>query len=138
MENAEYRHFNAEKHGRYANFDVRCLDASRRFDGANGSDKGYDELRGHINFVISKGDTRYTHGLPERKEDDELDRDNFEKRTMYCKVVPELNIELDERIHRYRDASSLYDHDLKPLTGYALGFGLWGKYSLPRCGQKLG
>ena len=43
---------------------------------------------------------------------------------MYRKVVPELNIELDERIHRYRYASSLYDHDLRPLIGYALGFGV--------------
>ena len=43
---------------------------------------------------------------------------------MYRKIVPELNIELDERIHRYRYASSLYDHDLKPLTGCALGFGI--------------
>ena len=79
-----------------------------------------------------------TYGLPERKEDDELDRDNFEKRAMYRKVVPELNIELDERIHRYRYASSLYDHDLNQSIGCALGFGLWGRYSLPRCGQKLG
>ena len=41
---------------------------------------------------------------------------------MYRKVVPELNIELDERIHRYRYASSLYDHDLNQSTGCALGF----------------
>ena len=52
MKDAEYRHFNAEKHGRDADFDVGCLNASRWFDGASGGDSGYEELREHINPVI--------------------------------------------------------------------------------------
>lgn len=49
MKDAEYCHFNAEKHRRNADFDIGCLDATRSFNGTSGGDAGYDELYGHVN-----------------------------------------------------------------------------------------
>ena len=46
-------------------------------------------------------DTGSTYSLPERKEDDELNRDNFEKWAMLCEVASELDVELNETVHRY-------------------------------------
>ena len=50
MEDAKYRHFNAEKHGGNADFDVGCLDASGCFDGPSGGDSGYEELYDYVNI----------------------------------------------------------------------------------------
>lgn len=50
MKDAKNRHLNAEKHRRNADFDVGCLDAIGRFNGASGGDTGYDELWGHLNI----------------------------------------------------------------------------------------
>ncbi len=50
MKDAEYRHFNAEKHRRNADFDVRRLDASGCLDGTSGGDGRYQELHDHISI----------------------------------------------------------------------------------------
>lgn len=50
MKDAEYRHFNAEKHRRNADLDVGRLNASRCFDGTSGGDGGYEELYDHVNI----------------------------------------------------------------------------------------
>ena len=44
MEDAEYGHFDAEKHRWDANFDVGGLDGFGRFDGAAGGEEGDDDL----------------------------------------------------------------------------------------------
>lgn len=35
---------------------------------------------------------------------------------MRCEVASKLNVELNETVHRYRYATSFYDHDLKGST----------------------
>ena len=44
MEDAEYGHFDAEKHRWDANFDVGGLDGFSRFDGPAGGEEGDDDL----------------------------------------------------------------------------------------------
>ena len=48
VKDTEYRHFDAEKHRRNADFDVGSLDAFRCFDSASGSDTGYEKLYDHV------------------------------------------------------------------------------------------
>lgn len=42
---------------------------------------------------------------------------------MRCEVESELDVELNETVHRYRYATSFYDHDL--LKDQQVSFGLW-------------
>ena len=66
MKDAEYRHFNAEKHRRNADLDVGCLDARAWFDGPSRGDTGDDKLYDHINVqLIRNGSSGLTYGLPE-------------------------------------------------------------------------
>lgn len=41
---------------------------------------------------------------------------------MLCEVVSKLDVKLNETVHRYRHASSFYDHDLKRSTGVPEAF----------------
>lgn len=50
MKDAEYRHLNAEKHGRDADFDIGRFDAIGCFDDASGGDTGNDELYDNVNI----------------------------------------------------------------------------------------
>ena len=47
-----------------------------------------------------KGNPESTYSLPERKENDELDGDNFKEWAMFHKVASELDVELYETVHR--------------------------------------
>ena len=64
-----------------------------------------------------------THSLPKGKEDHQLDRDNFEEWAMLCKVAFELDVELNDTVHRYRYTNAFYDHDLKLSTCGLEAFG---------------
>ncbi len=54
--------------------------------------------------------------LPERKKDDQLDSSNFQERLVLSQVVLQLDIELYQAIHGYRDAGGINDHNLKILV----------------------
>lgn len=96
------------------------------FDGTTGGDTGYKELYDHVIIGQFKRclEAGSTYSLPERKKDHELNRDNFEKWAMLCKVASELDVELNETVHGDGYATSFYDHDLERSTG---GLWAWGE-----------
>ena len=51
--------------------------------------------------------------LPEGEEDDELDAENLEERPMVGQVRAQLNIELDEAVHRHCDSSGFEHQSLR-------------------------
>lgn len=80
-----------------------------------------DEKRNDIS-VWARLVSRYTHTasgayrLPEGKENDELDRKDFQKRRIPVNVFLDLDIELDQAVHRNGDAHTLYDQYLPLLA----------------------
>jgi len=85
MEDSKDCHLNAEKHRRYANFDVGSLNFRGLLDGT-GACQERDEER-----------------LPETEENDEFDGENLKQRLMLRNVASELDIELDDAVHGYSD-----------------------------------
>ena len=98
VKDAKKSHFDAKEEGGDADFDVGLGDAGGGFDGAGGGEEGdYDSL-------------------PEGEEDDELDGGDFEEGLVFAEVVFELDVELDQAVHCYTNATSFNDHHLNMLA----------------------
>lgn len=50
--------------------------------------------------------------LPEREQDQDLDRQDFEERCVFNEVILQLYVKLDLAIHRNYHAATSYEHDL--------------------------
>lgn len=50
-----------------------------------------------------------TYRLPERKEDNQLDREDFQERAVLLDIILDLNVELDQAVHRNTDTNGLND-----------------------------
>jgi hypothetical protein len=57
----------------------------------------------HVRSLIPPTLGNFTYGLPEGKEDNELDRQDFQKRGVSRDIEMNLEVELDQTVHCSRD-----------------------------------
>ena len=114
MQDAEDGHFNAEKEGRNADFDVRGGDVGGGFDSAGGSEEGESDLDGHERMPgHGMGKLGGTHRLPEGEEDDEFNGDDFDERSVFSEINAELDVELDQADHGDGNTDTFNKHYLR-------------------------
>ena len=100
MEDGKDGHFDAKKQGRYSDFQIWVCDLCRwRHDLEGGRCENTDYER-----------------LPEGEEDHELDCKDLQEGSVWCKVLPKLNVELDDHVHGDGNSDGFYNLNLLILA----------------------
>ena len=114
VEDTEDGHFYAKEEGGYADSDIWGLDVFGGFNGARGSEEGDDYLVMTVREYLRTMVEAYI--LPEREENNKFYGNDLEAWSLFHKISPKLEEELEEAEHRDSHAHAFDSHYLNRLA----------------------